>query len=427
MKRLAIASLVLAGCAGRDPIPVPDAARYGPTVLVAAPAPVKVEGLTLERALAMAREIHPDLAAARALVDAAEGRAHQAGLYPNPVLVGRMESAPFEGGTARNAEFVAGVSQRVPIGGRLGAARDAESLERERRLRESEVRALEVGMRVHAAFAAALYAEEVVRLQTEVARVAERGVAVTRARSEAGDALAEDVARTEIEELRARLELDHAGGLRDLSRAALAAAMGNPLLEIASMEGNLEMALEIPSIEAILKALDDGPYGALARAEVDAIRGRIDQARLERIPDVSLDLFYRRLEHSETDAFDAGLSVALPLFDRNQGRLRELEAEERAARGRAQGRRNEAARQVREAHIRLTEALHHARLLKAEILPRAETVLRGAEVRYTGGDMSLADVLPIRREHASSRLGYLEALREVMEAWAALKPFLDPK
>lgn len=430
MRRLFFGCILLAGCAGPDPSPSGEWERERP-----APAPARLArsaqedltSLTLERAFAIAESIHPELAVARARVEAAEGKAHQAGLYPNPLLVGRMESAPFEGGTTGNAEFVAGVSQRVPFGGRLGAAREAEARERERLLAEYYVQRLEVRSRVHGAFAAALYASEVVRLETEAGKVAERAVAVARARREAGDALPEEVARVEMEQIRAALELDHAEGLRDRAFVALSAAVGDSLLRIHSLEGSLEAALEIPSIESVLEGIGRGAYAALAEAERSVVRARIDQAKVERIPDVSLDLFYRRLEHSEVNAFDVGVGVALPLFDRNQGRLRELEAEARAAQGRGQNVRNEAVRKAREAHIQLTEAMHHARLLKAEILPRAETVLKGAEVRYAGGDLSLADILPMRRERFASELAYLEALREVMDAWARLKPFLESR
>lgn len=430
MNKLLVGCVLLAGCAGPEPEP-PIPWDRGPAPAPARTSspsyPLEIPTLSLDRAFAIADSIHPELAAGRASVDAAEGKAQQAGLYPNPLLVGRMESAPFQGGTAGNAEFVGGLSQRIPIGGRLGAARESEMKERERLIAEYYVRQLEVRSRVHAAFAAALYAAEVVRIETEAAKISERAVTVARARREAGDLLAEEVARAEMEQFRTALELDHAEGLRDMAFVALAAAVGDSLLRIGAVEGNLEAALEVPAIGSILEGLGRSPYAALAEAEQSVARARVDQARLERIPDVSLDLLYRRLQHSETNAFDVGVTVPLPLFDRNQGRLRELHAESRGAEARARGIRNDAVRKAREAHIQLSEAMHHARLLKSEILPRAETVLRGAEVRFAGGDLSLADVLPIRRDRISSQLAYLEALREVMEAWARLRPFLKDK
>ena len=62
--------------------------------------------------------------------------------------------------------------------------------------------------------------------------------------------------------------------------------------------------------------------------------------------------------------------------------------------------------------------------LREEILPRADRVLQGAEVRYRAGDMSLTELLPVRRDWTRVRLDYLEALHEVMQAWAELSPYV---
>ncbi len=428
MRKLLIAGAFLAGCSAAEPEPDPlrDAERYRPGPQVSQPKPQEptARELTLKQALGMAERIHPELAISRAQVDAAEGRSAQAGAFPNPALVGRMESAPFKGGTTSEAEYLAGLSQRLPIGGRLGAASEAERLDAERLRREHDLRLLEVRSRVHGSFATALFASEVARLQAEILEFSKRAVTVARARRDAGDATADEVARVEMEEARARLEEDKAHGLRELAFVALAAALGDPGLKIETLEGRLDAALEMPTLESVLASLEGGTHEALARANLEVTRARVDLARIERIPDVTLDLFYRRLENSKTDAFDVGLTVPLPLFDRNQGRIRAAEADRREAEGRARATRGEAVRRVREAHVKLSEAVNHTRLAKDEILPKAETILKIAEARYSAGDLSLADTLPIRRDYAAARLAYLDGLREVMEAWGELRVFL---
>jgi outer membrane protein TolC len=72
------------------------------------------------------------------------------------------------------------------------------------------------------------------------------------------------------------------------------------------------------------------------------------------------------------------------------------------------------------AHTELRAALAHSRALRAEILPRAEFVLRAAETRHAAGDLGLGEVLPARRDAVAARLGHLESLRDVMRAWAEL-------
>ncbi|MGZ8921136.1 MAG: hypothetical protein ACXW3L_09135 [Limisphaerales bacterium] len=48
-------------------------------------------------------------------------------------------------------------------------------------------------------------------------------------------------------------------------------------------------------------------------------------------------------------------------------------------------------------------------------------VLRGGEARYNAGDISLSELLMIRREATLNQMKYLGSLRSVMEAWAGLQ------
>ncbi|MBI4563794.1 MAG: TolC family protein [Planctomycetes bacterium] len=393
----------------------------------AKPPPRRLQDLTLEQAFSMAESIHPQLRAAQAEIEAAQGRADQAALFPNPQVVARMEVAPLRGGVAGEAEYVAGLSQGFPMGGRLSAAARMEELERDRRIRELDVRRLEIRGRVEADFAAVLYMEEVVRSHAESLRLAERVVAITKARREAGDALPEDVARVELEQLRLRSEHERAVSLRKEAGLALAAALGEPALSIESVSGSLEIALRVPDLRRLLAELETHPLMESARAGLAVERARLDLALAQRIPDVNLDLFYRRVEAENANAFDAGIAVPLPVFDRNQGRIRELRAETNAAWVRTQAARIELERRAREAHLRMARAMAHAELLKGEILPRAEAVLRGAETRHAAGDVSLADILPLRREKEQFKLAYVEALREVRVAWAVWRALARTK
>ena len=56
-----------------------------------------LDRLTLAEALALADRVHPELAVGQAQIARAEGRALQAGLFPNPELVARIESRLLTG------------------------------------------------------------------------------------------------------------------------------------------------------------------------------------------------------------------------------------------------------------------------------------------------------------------------------------------
>ena len=281
----------------------------------------------------------------------------------------------------------------------------------------------DIRQRVHSAFATALYQEKAYQAQTAILHNSEKAVATTHARLNVGDALPEDLARVEMELARAKVELQRAESLHEQSLTALASAIGNAALPVKSLAGSLDVTFEIPALESLAANLSSHPELAMADADVRAKNARVDLVKAERIPDVKVDLLYRRLEASKENAFDMGFSIPLPLFDRNQGRLREARAEVAAAEARAHMTQNELISRMGQSYLQLTTALASSRTLKIEILPRAETVLKSAEARYAAGDISLAEILPVRRDWAAVQLSYLESLRDVMQAWAQVKSF----
>lgn len=383
-----------------------------------------VEHLTLEQALEMAERLQPQLAEARALVEAAAGRAQQAGALPNPEAIVGAQQIPFNGDQSNQREYIAGIAQPIPLGGRLGKAREAELLDGEVRKRGLEVTRRELRKRVHSAFATALYQDKAFQTQGQVAQNVGKLVATTKARVEAGDAVPEDVARVEMELARAEVEVQRSQSLREQAMIALAAGIGDARLNVQSLSGNLNTTLEIPTLESLAANLSANPEMLQADANLRASQARIDLAKAERIPDVKVEALYHRLEGTKENTFDIGLSIPLPLFNRNQGRLREARAEATAAEARSRMTENELNLRLRESYGQLTSALATSRALQTEILPRAETVLKSAESRYVAGDTSLADVLPVRRDWAAVQLTHLESLRDVMQAWAEVSGYL---
>ena len=387
--------------------------------------PLPPEALTLDQALERAERRHPQLAEAHAGVEAATGRAQQAGAWPNPELIVGAQQLPLDRGASNQREYVAGVAQPIPLGGRLGKAREAELLEREVRVRGLEITRRDLRKRVHSAFATALYQEQALQAQSRIAEGFAKGVKTTKARVDGGDAVPEDLARVEMELARAQGELQRAESLQEQSRVALAAAMGEVSLGAVSLAGSLDVTFEIPTLESLAANLSAQPEPAFAKASVRASEARVDLAKAERIPDVKVEALYHRFDGAQENTIDLGLSIPLPLFNRNQGRLREARAEVAAAEARSRLTQNELATRLRASHLQLTSALASRRAWKTEILPRAETVRARADARYAAGDISLAEVLPARRDWAAVQLSYLESLRDVMQAWAEVAVFAN--
>ena len=384
----------------------------------------QIESLTLDQALEMAERRHPQLAESRALVEAASGRAQQAGAFPNPEAILGAQQIPIQSYPVPDRQYLAGFGQAIPLGNRLAKARDAELLEREVRLRGLETVHRQLRKRVHGSFATALYQESAFQAQGRITAGLASVVAVTKARLDAGDVIPQDLARSEMELARAEVELRRSESMRKQGLIALAAAVGDPDLEVKSVEGSLDVAFEVPTLDSLAANLSTQPELKAAEAGVRASTARIDLAKAERIPDVKVEALYHRLEVSGQNTFDVGLSIPLPLFNRNQGRLREARSEALAAEARVRNTANDLSLNLRESHVALSAALDNLKTFRNQILPRADIILKSAELRYAAGDSSLTDVLPVRRDWAAIHLSYLETLREVMQSWAEVSSFL---
>ena len=163
----------------------------------------------------MAESLQPQLAEAKAMVEATEGRARQAGAFPNPEAIVGAQQIPFSGNAPNEKEYVAGVGQAVPLSRRLSKAREAELLDREVRARGLEVKRRDIRKRVHSAFATALANSGT--LKTEILSRAETVLNGAEARYAAGD-----ISLAEILPVRrdwAAVQLSYLESLRDVMQA----------------------------------------------------------------------------------------------------------------------------------------------------------------------------------------------------------------
>jgi outer membrane protein, heavy metal efflux system len=145
---------------------------------------------------------------------------------------------------------------------------------------------------------------------------------------------------------------------------ALAGAIGDANLRIASLAGDLEATFEVPMLETLTASLVSQPEALQAEANLQASSAWLELARSERIPDVRVEALYHRLEATEENTIDLGISIPLPLFNRNQGRLREARAESEAAQARARMTQNEVAARLQASYVQLTSALANSSTFK---------------------------------------------------------------
>lgn len=422
--------LALAACASSpsddDPaghaLPPPPPRAPAPAADSPQAAVAAIESLSITSALTIVDAQHPDLEAFRMQLEAAGARADAAERFPVPGVILKAENVPLNRGSSFDqGNYIAGLALYLPLQGRLAAARAVEERAGDLVSRDLELRRHELLRGARDAFVTALVATRVAALQEDAAASAAGLVRLLERRVELGDLAPDEAAWAEVELARTRLDAARATSQARRALARLAEALGSQR-PIASVAGDLEDAIGFPALESLLARVARSPAVLRADAEVDMRQAAVELAESERIPDLILEVAYRRLEQTDQHSVDAGVVLLFPFLaarDRARAALAELEA----SRARARSARLAAAREVQEAYERLSLAVDTARALGG-VLPRADAALAAAEARLARGDISALEILPARRAVITLRLEHVEALGESIRAWADLSAAL---
>lgn len=369
--------------------------------------------------LRQAQETAPRLAEARAEIARAQGLARQARAIPNPTIGVEVEnfsgSGPFKG--IDMAETTASVGQTIELGGKRSARIGAGLAEVEAARRRATRIQAEFAFDLAEAYAGAEAADRRLALATEALSLAEEDARVAGALVDAGREaeLRRVQARAAVQA--ARAALDEARTTRATAFSRLTALSGAPAPITSAPVSLLAAADRPPPAQAPDPLMSPAYQAALADRESAARRIRVERTRA--VPDVTASVGVRRFEGDDASALVAGISVPLPIFDRNRGNINAAQAELRAAEARLNAARLDAEAESRTALSRVTSA--QARLGAArESESAAEEAYRLSRIGYEGGKIDLIELLNARRSLVEARAGTVQANLERVSAEAAL-------
>lgn len=385
----------------------------------AAPASTNDVSLSLENVILIAEKNSPELKVSRARAAAAEHRARQAGLPPNPRLVVGAEG--FRG--SGSGEYVAGVSQSIPLGSQRKLSREVAQAERDQAALRHEAARNDLRRRARGAFATALLAQESEKLHGERIVVLESRLEIAKALAEAGEQIAERAELAHADLDHEQLEREESLTLRRNAFAALATAIGQPGMKIVGLRGELELELGVDEIRRMARSLDDLPRQREAEQEEAVARLRAELARASRIPSLNLGLLYRRDQASRKNGMDIGVGFAVPLFDRKKAAARAHEADADAAREDATRLRRQTRLSFGQLVADLEMALKKTDHIRDEILPHHAKIVARHRLLFSAGETGRGRYDTARLEHALERRHYLDGLRDVHRIWAELSGF----
>ena len=393
----------------------------GPTG--SAPAIVPDAPLTLDMALTQIRYASPDIRRAALEARASIADADQAGRRLNPSIGLEVENFSGSGPVSGfdQTETTLAIEQTFQLGGKRGkrerAARARASLaDAQCRviLRETELEAALLYHDLIAATELAVLAREsadlAVSLAQTVAKRVEAGAAAPPERSRA-DA---DAAALKAAALAAEAEIDQ-------RRYELAALWGSANPESAPPRST---PLEGPETLSVTRELTQHPAVAAAKASANARDAEQIAARAAGVPDLTLSAGVRQFEETGDNALLLGVSVPIPLFDRNRDAARaaglRADAERISAvavEARLRSQQQAAAARVRTAQARLA-------LLENDALPAARSAYDASVKGYAAGRFDLTSTLDARKGLIDAGIGVIDARRTLNADLMRLKSLI---
>jgi outer membrane protein, heavy metal efflux system len=379
-----------------------------------------------------------ELAAVRIEIDRARARLRQAGLRPNPTLDFEQKSGRYTGSTGESETSI-GVALPVELGGKrrrrieLAQAQleavEAEVADRERRL-AAEVRAIHV--EALAALRELETTENLNSLDLQTTRFVQARV------NEGETAPIElNLLRVEVDRLRSRraliegrlktvlLRLKNLAGIPAAEPLRLREDLLSPVLP--APPASLEAAIDI--------ALRNRPDLKLSRLTEEVAQAGLNLARANGTPDLTAFSRYTLdrssyedspvgVRHDQDNFLSFGVSIGIPVFNRNQGAKAESAAAISQARMKREFLESVVRSEVESAYARYEAAQAAVATFAQGVIGRSNDNIRVVRAAYELGQFSIRDLLNEQRRLMDSQRDFTETLSEQYRALADLQAAL---
>lgn len=381
--------------------------------------------LTLAAALEISRTNNPQLAELRALADAADADRVSAGRRPNPAFSFDAEGYPlFSSGRPsflNGQELTFRFDQELELAGRrrlrLGVADSAAAAAK----LDIDARARIVELEVKRAYFEAVLAQEDRAVAQASLQELDQVIALNQRRLDVGEVSGAELRRVKVERLRFVDDVFTAELALKNAKSALLALLG-----VSTLNQPLELAESLAATAggAPEPAIAAGPGPALQvvmsealsrRADVGAARQGVAQFETEtrlqralRTPNVTFGGGYRRDLGANTVVF--GVTVPLPLFNRNQGGVLRADAEHRAAIARANTAELLARLEIQQALNAVEANQARVEYIEREHLKNARESVDLTLAAYKLGEGNLIDFLDAQRSFRETQRIYNRAL-----------------
>ncbi|HSG28345.1 MAG TPA: TolC family protein, partial [Candidatus Krumholzibacterium sp.] len=203
---------------------------------------------------------------------------------------------------------------------------------------------------------------------------------------------------------------ERAKGDLEVARARLAATWGGAEAGFGRAAGDLGTISPVPGFKDLLALLGENPEIVRSMIDKDSKDAALALERATAIPDLTIRGGMKRFAGSGDNSLILGLSIPIPLFDRNRdGRL--MAYHEAAAADENLKAVNLSVRtRLVEAYSRLSAAYREADRIDSSIMESAEALHKASRVSYDEGKVDYLMVLDAQRTLFELKTHYIDVL-----------------
>ncbi len=374
--------------------------------------------LSVQQAVRWARESHPHVSAASAIVSSSRGEFWSA-ISPPPSTVGvEYEGVPRGQSRENYSERRVGVSQgfEFPLKYLWRGFRGYREVERAGA--ESQAIVLDLESSVRLEYVATWVAEQRLRLLEESAALAATYAQQSQRREELGEIAPLEARRAQVEALQVQRELERERRSHDANLARLGRLIGKDLRGVALVIASENSMMDTLTIPTVADTARNPELNGL-KAGLRAAGHGLTLASLSWLPDMEIGYFRQRVPADADPEFwglEVGFSLPVWFWLGGRGDLQTAKAQKKAAAASLQARRLEISSQWDTQRQEYFSALEQVQIFNAEILPLARESYDLARRSFTLGEASYLEVLDAQRSLLQAQLEHLESVTELQNS-----------
>lgn len=375
--------------------------------------------LSLSDSLNLALKANPDIAVAIREREAIVGTKVQAATRPNPFV-----STSIQDTRSATRQIYLQLNQEIELGNKRNARIEAADAFYNKADAELATKQAEIHANVVAAFYEVLVAQERVALAKSSVGVAESALDVASKRVRAGKSSPVEQTKSSIAAASAKIELVQATTQLNNSRKRLSALWGDnaPSFELAT--GEVRSIPDVSSLSELQALVDDSPSIRLAKLEINTREAVTKIERSKAVPNITLSAGVVNNQEVGLNQALLGLSIPIPVFDRNQGNVQEAVSRKFKAEDELVAIKNKIQTNLVTQYERLSAARQATLSLQNDILPNAQSAFDAANRGFSLGKFNFLDVLDAQRTLYQAKSQYINALLEAHQSIAEIERIL---